>query len=148
MLAEGVREQLTESEEAALAPGDQGHRHLRIGELGEHLAAHPARGRGLVAHRDGDGHQAPLAQATSAVATNGAGPPDTMEPSSRAKAKPEYRRVGANSSAKYAACGPNIAAITIALASTKATAIQIHSRVPTSQKNGNARAMPLSAPNR
>ena len=78
---------------------------------------------------------------------NGAGPPASSEPSSRAKAKPAKRRCGGNSSAKYAACGPNIAAVTTARAPMKATAIQIHSLVPTSQKNGNAQAMPASAPN-
>ncbi|OIM93791.1 hypothetical protein BLN97_14550 [Bradyrhizobium elkanii] len=81
------------------------------------------------------------------MATNGAGPPDSSEPSSRAKAKPAKRRCGGNSSAKYAACGPNIAAVTTARARMKASAIMIHSLVPTIQKNGKASATPASAPN-
>src|SRR5258708_30444880 len=94
----------------------------------------------------GTGRQLPD-QADSAVATNGAGPPASSEPNSRANAKPAKRRCGGNSSAKYAACGPNIAAVTTARARMKASAIHTQSLVPTIQKNGNASAMPQSAPN-
>src|SRR6516164_4576658 len=92
------------------------------------------------------GHQVP-AHATRAVATNGAGPPASREPNSRAKAKPAKRRCGGNSSAKYDACGPNIAAVTTARAMMKANAIHNHVLVPTSRKKGKAKTTPASAPN-